>query len=219
MQTAARSGEADPISHIITRTAAALSRRPGETQQQQQARAHTAATTIRQFQPRDVIEAMLAGHSVMFHCLMVDAVEDMTARGEPDVETNAASPGLIALNNAFHRNLDRFARSRKQGVETGAAKPREIVAPAEAALGNATVTARTEPPMKAAELPVAPAGIGPLPGLPAKLTPQQQLQAAVDGLRTGPPSPRSAADLPRSGVSASSMKVAAASDGAGTGRR
>src|SRR6266702_2639291 len=84
MHTPTETYAQDAISGIIAGTAAALSRRPGDNSQQQQVRADAAAAAIRQFEPQNVIEAMLAGHSVMFHRLLNDAVDRMLAAAGPE---------------------------------------------------------------------------------------------------------------------------------------
>jgi hypothetical protein len=222
----------DVISRIIAGTAAALSRCPGDNGQQQQARADAAAAVIRQFEPRDAIEAMLAGHSVMFHCLLDEAVERLRANAASDARGGELPAGLVALNNAFHRNLDRFERSRKRRAEGVAVASREIAGRAGERLADATAEVRTRttaapvaPPIPAVAV-MPPETGSPLPGLPAKLAPPQQLQASVDALGSGVPSARPP-DAIRSGTSMNAARVVAAggisatrpNSGVVTGRR
>src|ERR1051326_1525357 len=211
----------DVISRIIAGTAAALSRRSGDNSDQQRARAD-AATAIREFEPQNVIEAMLAGHSVMFHCLLNDAVDRMRATAGPEINVEKVPAGLVALNNAFHRNLDRFERSRKRRAEAGAAASRDIgsgagqarASAAAPASARATVTPAM-PSIPAAPI-TAPETDAPLPGLPVKLTPKQQLQAAVDALGSGPFAGRPANAI-RSGASMNAAFVALAGGVSTTG--
>ena len=171
MHTPTETSGPDAISAIIAGTTA-LSRRPGHNSEQQQARADATSAAIRQFEPQNVIEAMLAGLSVMFDRLLNDAVDRMLATASPESDQGKVPAGLVALNNAFHPNLDRFERSRKRADAIAKAPARTTV----------TRSVPPTPPVKMTP-PETPAT---LPGLPARLAPGQQLQAAVDALGSRP---------------------------------
>jgi hypothetical protein len=137
------------IARILDKAAAALAGRPGSTQQQRDARARDAAEIMREFAPRNVIEAMLAAHCVLFHQLIDDALETVANQNQV-LPSNAGVPaGVIALNNAFHRNLACFQRARK--IRPEEEKPPvgpEIAITADPATATApTTTAPTEVPL------------------------------------------------------------------------
>ena len=100
-------GLQDLLTHFISDMAQAVAGRDGGSPTQRTARAQAAAATILAFQPGDVVEAMLAGHCVMFHELIVDTVHT-TLRGEPD----ASRAGIVAMDKAFGDNLRRLERYR-----------------------------------------------------------------------------------------------------------
>lgn len=99
------------FSHVVGDMAKAVSERPGKSKQQQFVRSQVAVHMIMSLLPRDVIEAMLAGHCVMYHELMNDSVLT-TLRGEPDATRRATRGNIVALNKVFHGNLDRLERYR-----------------------------------------------------------------------------------------------------------
>src|SRR5450755_1789227 len=88
------------FTHIVGDMAKAVSERNGETKQQQFARSSAAVYTIMGLLPRDAIEAMLAGHCVMFHELITDSVHD-TLRGELDTHRRATRSTIVAMDKAF----------------------------------------------------------------------------------------------------------------------
>ncbi len=104
------------------------------------------------FLPRDVIEAMLAGHCVMFHAAMTACVPE-TLNGETDATRRGARSRVIALNRAFSGNLDRLAKYRAHPAEGN----RDAVA-TRAEVRPAAKPAESRPVPKAVESvePVAP---------------------------------------------------------------
>jgi hypothetical protein len=137
------------IARIISETAAALSGGPGPTQQARDARAQDIANRIRDLRPRSAIEAMLAANCVMFHRLMIDAIEAAANKSETSGAAAGVPAGLMALNNAFHRNLACFERARKINPEEAMPARPEIATPAGPV--TATVPTSTAP----TEVPVA----------------------------------------------------------------
>jgi hypothetical protein len=121
------------LSHVIGDMARAISERPGESQQQQFARAQAAVQSILAFQPADAIEAMIAGHCVMFHALIVDTVQT-TLRGEPDTTRRARRNSIVAMDKAFGDNLIRLRRQRARQPESAVeAAPTDALAETEIA--------------------------------------------------------------------------------------
>ncbi len=110
------------LTHLITDMAQAVAVRAGESHQQQVARAEYAAQTILAFQPTDTTEAMLAGHCVMWHELIVDTVHT-TLLGEPDATRRATRHGIVAMDKAFGDNLIRLQRHRARLAEAAADPP------------------------------------------------------------------------------------------------
>jgi hypothetical protein len=116
MQTQSPLGPDEHLAHIIGDIANAVSERAGEPLERRRLRAEAAALTIGAFAPRDVIEVMIAGHCVLFHELIVDAVPD-ALRGETEVTRRTAQRGLVAMDRAFGNNLTRLERYRKRVAE------------------------------------------------------------------------------------------------------
>jgi len=115
------------FTHVIGDMAKALSQRNGEPEQRQFARCRAAVRMIMGFMPRDVIEAMLAGHCVMFHELIVDTVQH-TLLGEIDTMRRATRSGIVAMDKSFRGNLERLGhyqlrpstgRRDTPGIEVG----------------------------------------------------------------------------------------------------
>jgi hypothetical protein len=113
------------LTHVISDMARSVAVRGGETQQQRLARAQYAAQIILAFLPTDVIEAMIAGHCVMFHEMIVDSVQT-TLRGEADATRRATRSSIVAMDKAFGNNLIRLrqhrARLAEAAVETAPAE-------------------------------------------------------------------------------------------------
>jgi hypothetical protein len=109
-------GFKDLFAHIIGDMARAVSTRDGENQQQQLTRSHAAVQTVLHFTPRDAIEAMLAGHCMMFHEAIVDSIRH-TLRGEQDTLRRGTRSNLVALDKCFGDNLARIERYRSRPAE------------------------------------------------------------------------------------------------------
>jgi hypothetical protein len=125
MQTQPTAAPTSLLTQIVAGVAQALSARAGESvcesTGEHAGRTRIAAATIMDFAPRDTVEAMLAGHCVMFHHLIVEDVEVMR-RGEQGRVTRA---GIVAMDRAFGANLTRLARyrtDRAKGAQKEAAQ-------------------------------------------------------------------------------------------------
>lgn len=114
-------GTKDVFSHVIGDMAKAISERRGEGKQEQFVRAGVAAAMIVDLEPQTIIEVMLSGHCVMFHEVMTDSIRD-TLRGELDAHRHGTRSNIVAMNKAFHINLDRLDRSQnRQAIGRGGA--------------------------------------------------------------------------------------------------
>ncbi len=96
--------------------AKAVSERDGEAQEQRFARSQAAAQMILGFLPRDVVEAMLAGHCVMLHEVMTANVRT-TSRSDAEPTRRNRGGNLVGLNKAFNDNLDRLESYRQRPDE------------------------------------------------------------------------------------------------------
>jgi hypothetical protein len=67
------------------------------------------AVDVLVFTPRDVIEASLAGHCVMFHELITDRTGE-TPRSKDDTMPRGARCELVALKKSFIGSSDRLER-------------------------------------------------------------------------------------------------------------
>jgi hypothetical protein len=129
---------------IVGDIARSLSVRGDQSPQRQADRARLATETIGAFQPRDVIEAMLAGHCVMFHALIVDGVQHALSD-----ETGAARRPeyriVVAMDKAFGNNLARLEAHRTRRAEAVAdAEPEPAGAEPEPAGAETDIAARIQ---------------------------------------------------------------------------
>ena len=116
----------DVIAHIVGDVAEAVSTRLGETQQQQADRAQTAELAIMTLQPRNAVEAMIAGRCVMLHDVMVHCVRGLL-RGE----AAATNSNILAMDKAIANNLLRLERYQEaqDAPASGSAPAAEPVTP------------------------------------------------------------------------------------------
>ena len=136
----------DLISFVIGDMVKAIAERDGETQEQQFARSHAAAHMILGFLPRDVIEAMLAGHCVMLHEIMTANVRT-TLSGDAGKMPRGPRNNVVGLNKAFNDNLDRLERCRQRPAEGSRDAPETQ---------TTTTPANPSPPPTAASEPQQP---------------------------------------------------------------
>jgi hypothetical protein len=99
----------DVIAHIVADAADAVSCRSGESQQMQNDRVQAATAAIMTFRPRDVVEAMIASHCVMFHEVLVDSVGRLF-RGEQTVSRS----NILATDKAIGSDLLQLERYRSE---------------------------------------------------------------------------------------------------------
>ncbi len=116
MDTQPAFGLKELLTHVIGDIAKALSERDGESPRQQFARAKAAADMILEFRPRNAIEAMLAGHCVMFHELIAND-EHSTMRGEAEATRRGTRRAIVTMDRAFGGNLTRLERYQAAEVE------------------------------------------------------------------------------------------------------
>lgn len=141
----------DLFSHVIGDMAKAIAERDGETQDQQFARSQAAVHMILGFLPRDVIEAMLAGHCVMLHEVMTADVR-ATLRGDVGKTGRGTRSNVVGLNKAFNDNLDRLERYRQRPAEGSRDGPEaQTIATPESACPPPTATTEPQQPIPAAQ--------------------------------------------------------------------
>jgi hypothetical protein len=104
------------FAHTVTDIADAIAGRPGETKDQRAIRSRVGTHLILGLTPGSATELMLAGHSVMFHTLMTDSIR-ITLQGEIDTLRRGTRAGVIAMNHAFHRNLDKLEQYQSDRSE------------------------------------------------------------------------------------------------------
>ena len=88
-------------------------------------RPQAAAPMTMGFRPRDAIEAMFAGHAVMFHELLVDTLR-LALIGEVDTMRGASRTSIIAIDKAFRLSLDNLEYYRLRpwdGLRDGVGAP------------------------------------------------------------------------------------------------
>jgi hypothetical protein len=177
----------DLFSHIVGDMARAVSTRDGENEQQKLTRSYAAVQTIMHFMPRDAIEAMLAGHCLMFHEAIVDGIR-ITLRGEQDKLRRATRANLVSLDKCFGENLARLERYRSRPSEGTRDEPEAepVEARAETDIADRIVRheARTSPtatkPSSAARAKNQPQPIGVSPEAIAACRANPGAMAALD---------------------------------------
>jgi len=107
----------DLLTHICGGVAKAVATRAGETEKHHYTRVQAAGLMVLAFTPRDSIEAMIAGHCVMLHEMIVDGVgkimcPDEAARRPP---TRAA---IVSMDKAFGVNLTRLERYQTRRAQS-----------------------------------------------------------------------------------------------------
>jgi len=122
MDTQPAFGLKELFSQVIGDVARVLCGRNGDTQDQVVARSHALVRMILGFAPADVIEAMIAGHCVMFHELIVASVSDALL-GEHETVRRATRANIVAMDKAFGNSLTRLERYRTQRPEAGGDRP------------------------------------------------------------------------------------------------
>ena len=180
MDTSAAFGFRELFNHVIGDMAKAVSERNGETKQQQSARAQAVVRMIMGFLPRDVIEAMLAGHCVMFHEVMTDSVRD-TLRGELDTMRRATRATIVAMNKAFGNNLARLERYQNRPSEG----QRDTLDEARGEAATAAPPAQPTGPEVAARTDAAGTDAAPVVDAPVEAAPVAVVEAASGAAAPG----------------------------------
>jgi hypothetical protein len=168
----------DLFAFVIGDMAKAIAERDGETREQQFARCQAGAHMILGFLPRDVIEAMLAGHCVMLHEVMTADVRT-ALRGDASKMPRGPRNNVIGLNKAFNDNLDRLEHYRQRPAEASHAAHE---APAIATPGSAS----SSPPETTEPQQPVPAAQG-LNRAARRQAARAEMRAGATGSRTAPP--------------------------------
>ena len=165
-----------------------------------------------EFRPDGAIEAMLAGHCVMFHEMIVDSVRT-TMRGEEAPASRVTCANIIAMDKAFGDNLTRLERHRRAKAapevhQTHRDEDRRPRAAAPSRLRNSPVRVRRtgtvlhypspdhpSPPEEAWPLAACPRqppfqDRRPRPARPLRLSRQPAGKASSRHVTAGPPRPR-----------------------------
>jgi hypothetical protein len=116
MQTQPDFGFKDLMTHLVGGIVKAVCEQDGETSEQQFLRSQAATFMVMAFMPRDVVEAMIAGHIVMLHEMMVHDVQ-ATLRGSEDKGRRVTRAGIVAMDRAFGDSLARLDKYRSRPSE------------------------------------------------------------------------------------------------------
>lgn len=170
MDTKPAFGFKELFHHVIGDMAKALCERNGDTQAQQYARSQAVVHMILGFLPRDVIEAMLAGHCVLFHELIIDSARD-TLRGEAEAMRRSTRAGIVAMDKAFGNNLRNLERYQARPAD---GRRDEAEQPAEAAGRDSQIAAQEQ---RAVDVPVP----APMPSARRQATPVAEAEIAHAG--------------------------------------
>jgi hypothetical protein len=168
---------------VLTRDIlAAIADRPNEPEASRAARADAALRLIEAFAPQDAVDIMLAGQSVLFETLALDAIADARRAATPELalKCRAQAMALARVQLSFHSEL---ARRRK-------ARAKEESPP-----GQPETPARSEPAPKAPP-PVPPRTQSPIrvqpPAIERPAPPFRSSLAAsvaLAALNASPPTP------------------------------
>ena len=153
MDTQPALGFTQVLTHIAGDIAKAVSERSGETPRQRNARSEAAVYMVLGFLPRDVIEAMVGGHCVLLHELMVDSVRH-TLTGEMATTRRATRGGIVAMDKAFGANLTRLEHYRQRPlVGVGDEAPKDVpdCVPMDVAAADAPVDALADVAVEGSE--------------------------------------------------------------------
>jgi hypothetical protein len=170
---------------VVGEIAKAICERSGETAQQQFARSQAAVHMIMGFLPRDVVEALLAGHCVMLHETMLAGVHD-TLVGEAVAMRRSTRGAIVAMNKEFNSNLghlERYQARPSQGRrDAPELRPVEVTTATNGPTVPAAPSARTravpEAPMASAETQDTPAQ--PTPAATFRTVAQEELHWPVE---------------------------------------
>jgi hypothetical protein len=126
----------DAMDELCNGVIEAVAERPGETAAMRSIRRQTVAHTVTSFQPRDPLEAMLAGQCVIFDQVFRDAMRAST-RGQPAATTFRTRSQIHGTGRMFLAHLKVFMAMHAVQVEDVALQPAEQDhSPAEAALAH-----------------------------------------------------------------------------------
>ena len=134
----------DAVDEICNGVIEAVAERPGEPEAVRLIRRQTVGHTVRSFQPRDPLEAMLAGHCVIFDQLVRDTMRD-SIRGQTAATAFRTRNQIHGSGRMFLAHLKAFVAVHPHEAEQLAYQPTEQDrAPAEAtpARGPDTPAAR-----------------------------------------------------------------------------
>jgi hypothetical protein len=95
----------------------ALSDRRGQTETDRRAKAEAATSLILSFLPRDAIEMMLAGQTVLFNELLADGARD-ALREEVDTMKPRSRASVVNMGRLVQGHLDRLERRGNQPYQT-----------------------------------------------------------------------------------------------------
>ena len=166
------------FTHVIGEMARAMADRPEDTPDQRAHYMNAAIHTIMSFLPRDVMEAILAGHCVMFHDVLVRAFQEIARTG---LVAPKGKGSVFDLNKAFLANLSPFLKLRARPSEgrrdTPESTKQELTKP------EAVAPARPSPRPE-------PAPVAAVPAFPTALpSPTGAPRAAVSAVEAGPAQP------------------------------
>jgi hypothetical protein len=106
----------------------ALSDRGGQTEARREEKADQFRSLILSFQPRDVVEAELAGQAVLFHEVLADSARDVLRGMDGTLKLRAIS-GLISMGRMVQGNIDRLEKRGNRPYRTETASAEEEIRP------------------------------------------------------------------------------------------
>jgi hypothetical protein len=127
MDTQAALGFKELFTYVITSMVKALCERPGDSREQQFIQAQATSRMVLAFTPRDTVEAMLAGHCVMLHEMMVESIGE-TLRAEPGPTRRSTRSAVLSMDRAFGKNLANLLRYQKRESQGTRDAPQTVAA-------------------------------------------------------------------------------------------
>ena len=130
---------------ILQTVVAALSARPGQTEEQARARAQSVASLIMGMRPRDEMEMFVCSQIVLLHEMIADAAAGIL-RGMDSVRKLKAQANVVNLSRAMYRNMTELRRLQARPSVGQLDAAESAPAPAEAAEPAVDAPAVDAPP-------------------------------------------------------------------------
>ncbi len=101
------------VTEVIRGVLEAVAEKPGLSQDRRASLTQTVVCSVMAFEPRDPVEAMMAGQCIVYDHLLRDGVREMQ-RGQADQVTARARPGVLAVGKVFLATMAMLLRMQRR---------------------------------------------------------------------------------------------------------